>query len=73
MQANAHTVRGWEADAVYLAQRTMNAHIPQRKVAYGSAPGLDLKWDFKDNWGKGPVIEEELAPDEVEKPTGEKA
>lgn len=69
LEANMHTVRGWEDTAAYLHYRTVDKHVCQRALDIEPVPGFDEDWTFKEHWGKGPVLEDELAPDEVEKPT----
>lgn len=65
-QANLQTVRAWEATAAYLISRTADVNVPQRVIPGRVPPGFKANWTFTDNWGKGPCLEDELAPDEVE-------
>ena len=65
-QANLQTVRAWEATAAYLISRTADVNVPQRLIPSRVPPGFKANWTFTDNWGKGPCLEDELAPDEVE-------
>jgi hypothetical protein len=61
--ANMRIVRGWEATASYLLSRTDDVFERQSEDTH-PVKGLDLKWTFGENWGKGHGLENELAPDE---------
>ncbi|OSS54250.1 hypothetical protein B5807_00395 [Epicoccum nigrum] len=74
LQANMLTVRGWEATATHLLSRTEDLKIPQRPLAaLVYHKGFTPNWSFGEHWGKGPGLEDELAPDEVGMSTGEVA
>jgi hypothetical protein len=61
--ANMRIVRGWEATASYLLSRTDDV-FERRSEDTQPVKGLNPKWTFGENWGKGPGLENELAPDE---------
>ncbi|KAH6616555.1 hypothetical protein C7974DRAFT_416682 [Boeremia exigua] len=68
-KANKRTVEEWEVTAADLVERTEDSPQghPIRKTKT-ECPGFDENWTFEGHWGKGPGIEIELAPDEVNEP-----
>lgn len=76
LDANADTIAKWEKLVEKLRQGVLNCS--DRKEEKGWPVGV-LKerkfrawmpqWQFESSWGKGPGLEEELAPDEVPQQT----
>ena len=68
-EVDKRTVQEWEVTATDLLKRTENPpnryHTRTMKTNFR---GFDKDWTFEGHWGKGPGLEVELAPDEIEPP-----
>lgn len=64
-EANEQTVEKWECRASGLCSRMQDKSI-RAKLMNTRFEGWTQDWTFEDSWGKGPELEHELAPDELD-------
>ncbi len=65
--ANKQMVQNWHIETMELLVRMEDSPNHRRmRPMRTNFPGFNQDWTFEGRWGKGPGIEVELAPDEVE-------
>lgn len=64
MEANRQTVGEWEATLEVLLAETEDPKYQMLRPAVNYRV-FQPNWNFRDHWGKGPGLEEKVAPDEM--------
>ncbi|KAF3002066.1 hypothetical protein E8E13_009341 [Curvularia kusanoi] len=65
-EANNKEVLKWEAKAAGLCNCMQDKSNDRMRPLYTRIKGWTQDWTFEDSWGKGPGLEHDLAPDELD-------